>query len=79
MDVDLERFFDRVDFDVLMARGRIRELGIPDRNAREWATSSRGYWRIAGSPVLQVLPNEHWKDLGLIGLRETWHRLKTTA
>jgi RNA-directed DNA polymerase len=61
-------------------RRNLRKLGIPDRNAREWAASSKGYWRIAGSPVLQrALPNEHWDDLGLLGLRQTWHRLKTTA
>ncbi len=61
-------------------RRNLRKLGIPDRTAREWAASSKGYWRIAGSAVLQrALPNEHWEDLGLLGLRDTWHRLKTTA
>jgi RNA-directed DNA polymerase len=61
-------------------RQNLRRLGIFDRQAREWAASSKGYWRIAGSPVLQrALPNEHWDDLGLLGLRETWHRLKPAA
>jgi RNA-directed DNA polymerase len=41
-------------------RRNLRKLGIPDRTAREWAASSKGYWRIAGSAVLQrALPNEH--------------------
>jgi hypothetical protein len=61
-------------------RRNLRRLGIPDRTAREWAASSRGYWRIAGSPVLQrALPAAYWDDLGLLGLQLTWRRLKTTA
>jgi hypothetical protein len=27
----------------------------------------------------RALPNEYWDDLGLLGLRETWYRLKTTT
>ncbi|WP_326635403.1 group II intron reverse transcriptase/maturase [Streptosporangium sp. NBC_01755] len=61
-------------------RRNLRHLGIPDRTAREWAASSKGYWRIAGSVVLQrALPNAHWDDLGLLGLQNTWRRLRTTA
>ncbi|MEU7882492.1 group II intron reverse transcriptase/maturase [Microbispora bryophytorum] len=61
-------------------RRSLSTLGIPDRTAREWATSSKGYWRIAGSPVLQrALPNAYWDGLGLLGLQSTWHRLRTTA
>jgi group II intron reverse transcriptase/maturase len=61
-------------------RRNLRQLGIPDRNAREWAVSSKGYWRIAGSAVLQrALPNSYWDDLGLLGLQATWRRLTTTA
>ncbi|MEU8251613.1 group II intron reverse transcriptase/maturase [Nonomuraea sp. NPDC048916] len=61
-------------------RRNLRQLGIPDRAAREWAASSKGYWRIAGSPVLKrALPNIHWDDLGLLGLQNTWRRLRTTA
>ena len=61
-------------------RRNLRRLGIPDRNAREWAASSKGYWRIAGSPVLhRALPNTHWDDLGLLGLQATWRRLRPTA
>ncbi|MEU7916968.1 group II intron reverse transcriptase/maturase [Microbispora bryophytorum] len=58
----------------------LRRLGIPERSAREWAMSGRGYWRIACSPVLaRALPNVYWDDLGLKGLYPTWHRFKTTA
>ena len=31
----------------------LRALGIPERSAREWAGSRKGYWRIAGSAPLQ--------------------------
>jgi RNA-directed DNA polymerase len=58
----------------------LRQLGIPDRSAREWAASSKGYWRIAGSPVLdRALPNTYWDDLGLLRLKQTWLRLRTAA
>ncbi len=61
-------------------RRNLRQLGISDRNAREWAASSKGYWRIAGSPVLKrALPNTYWDDLGLLGLQATWRRLTTAA
>jgi RNA-directed DNA polymerase len=33
----------------------LRRLGIPGREAREWAYSPRGYWRVAGSPILSAL------------------------
>ncbi|TDE12712.1 group II intron reverse transcriptase/maturase [Actinomadura sp. 6K520] len=61
-------------------RRNLRRLGIPEHTAREWAGSSKGYWRIAGSPVLQrALPNTHWDDLGLLGLQATWRRLRPAA
>jgi RNA-directed DNA polymerase len=61
-------------------RHNLRKLGIPELSARRWAASSKGYWRIAGSAVLKrALPNTHWDDIGLLGLRNTWHRLRATA
>ncbi|MEU6720411.1 group II intron maturase-specific domain-containing protein [Nonomuraea sp. NPDC046802] len=46
------------------------QVGIPDAVGREWAASSKGYWRIARSPVLQrALSNTHWDDLGRVGYR----------
>jgi RNA-directed DNA polymerase len=54
-------------------------LGIPERSARKWAGSSKGYWRIAGTAVLErALPNSYWEDLGLRTLKPTWQRLRST-
>lgn len=59
-------------------RRNLRALGIGERSAREWASSSKGYWRIAGSVVLQrALPNAYWDDLGLHMLKPTWQRLRS--
>ncbi|WP_338672682.1 group II intron reverse transcriptase/maturase [Streptomyces sp. SCSIO 30461] len=59
-------------------RRNLRALGIPERSAREWAVSSKGYWRIAGSVVLQrALPTSYWDDLGLHMLKPTWQRLRS--
>jgi group II intron reverse transcriptase/maturase len=61
-------------------RRNLCQLGIPDRTAREWAASSKGYWRIAGSGVLhRSLPIAYWHNLGLLGMQDAWRRLKTTA
>ena len=59
-------------------RRMLRSLGVPDRSAREWASSGKGYWRIGGSVVLQrALPNAYWEDLGLRMLKPTWQRLRS--
>jgi hypothetical protein len=56
----------------------LRMLGITERNAREWAGSSKGYWRIAGSAVLdRALPNSYWDDLGLHMFKPTWQRSRS--
>jgi RNA-directed DNA polymerase len=56
----------------------LKALGIGDRQAREWAASSKGYWRIAGSVVLQqALPTSYWDDQGLKLLKPTWQRLRS--
>ena len=35
----------------------LRALGIPDHDARSWAASQKGYWRVAGSwPLQRALP-----------------------
>lgn len=58
----------------------LRALGIAEWQAREWASSGKGYWRIAGSAVLQrALPNSHWEDLGLRMLKLTWQRLRSAG
>ncbi|MGH3965364.1 MAG: group II intron maturase-specific domain-containing protein [Pseudonocardiaceae bacterium] len=61
-------------------RHNLRIRGISERNARKWAGSSKGYWRVAGSGILHVsLPNTYWTRLGLNTLSQTWQRLYTTA
>lgn len=56
-------------------RRNLVALGIRDDQAREWAASSKGYWRIAGSPPLQrSLTNAYWDDQGLRGFSHHWHR-----
>lgn len=61
-------------------RRNLRGLGIPARDARRWAISSKGCWRIAGSPVLQrALPRAYWDGLGLQSLSQSWLRLRTTS
>jgi group II intron reverse transcriptase/maturase len=58
-------------------RRELRALGIPERAAREWAGSRKGYWRIAGSPVLQrALPNAYWAELGLKGFSDPYRRFR---
>jgi RNA-directed DNA polymerase len=59
-------------------RAMLRKLGINERNSHEWGNSSKGYWRIAGSAVLQrALPNSYWDDQGLHMLKPTWQRLRS--
>jgi RNA-directed DNA polymerase len=61
-------------------RHNLRIRGISESNARKWGGSSKGYWRVAGSKVLQVsLPNAYWSRLGLNTLSQTWQRLNRTA
>ena len=62
--------------------GGERLLGVPtcERTARKWAGGSKGYWRVAGSQVLQVaLPNSYWNRLGVKTLTATRQRLNQTA
>jgi RNA-directed DNA polymerase len=58
-------------------RRNLQALGIPERAAREWAGSRKGYWRIAGSAVLnRALPNVYWADLGLQGFSDPYRRFR---
>jgi len=55
----------------------LRALGIPERAARQWAASRKGYWRIAGSAVLnRALPNAYWNQLGLAGFSDPYCRFR---
>ena len=56
---------------------KLRAAGIPEHDARRWAFSRKGYWRIAGSPVLSTaLPNAYWAKLGLEGFLDPYHRFR---
>jgi RNA-directed DNA polymerase len=56
----------------------LRALGIPALDARRWAASRKGYWRIAGSWPLQVgLPNTYWHTtMGLTGFLAPYRRFR---
>jgi len=60
--------------------GRYRGLvsqGISPWQARKWAGPGRGYWRIAGSPILQrALPVSYWHELGLAGFLGPYRQLR---
>ncbi len=58
-------------------RRNLVALGIPEWQARQWAASRKGYWRLSGSPPLQrALPNRYWTDLGLVPLSDRVRRLR---
>jgi hypothetical protein len=60
-------------------RRNLLALGVTPRTARESAGSSKGCWRMSGSPALsQALPNAHWQQLGLLGFGQSWRRLRPT-
>jgi len=56
----------------------LRALGIPDHDARSWAASQKGYWRVAGSwPLQTALPNAYWhKTTGLKGFLDPYRRFR---
>jgi RNA-directed DNA polymerase len=54
------------------------KLGINEYYSSTWGYSSKGYWRIAGSAVLQrALPNSYRDGLGLRMLKPTWQRMRS--
>ena len=53
----------------------LRALGIPAQKAHEWANTSKGPWRIAGSaPLHRAMPNAYWRNQGLVGFSESYRR-----
>lgn len=57
-------------------RRNMRALGIADRDARRWASTRKGSWRIARSaPLQRALPRAYWEQLGLQGFSESTRRL----
>ena len=58
-------------------RRNLRALGISETNARQWASSRKGYWRIAGSkPLAVAMPNGYWTKLGLQGFLGPYRRFR---
>jgi RNA-directed DNA polymerase len=58
-------------------RRNLRALGIPERFAREWAGSRKGYWRLARSWVLsRSLTDAYWREQGLQGFTDPYRRLR---
>lgn len=59
---------------------RVRELmrlGVPKARAYMWGNSSKGYCRIAHSPVLlRTLHNAYWRSEGYKGFAETYRERK---
>jgi hypothetical protein len=58
-------------------RRNLVALGIPERQAYQWASSRKGYWRVAGSWILsRALPNAHWTNQGLQGFSDPYRRFR---
>ncbi len=58
-------------------RRNLAALNIPERRAAQWAASSKGPWRIAGSaPLQRAMPTAYWTDQGLRGFNHHWQRLR---
>ena len=54
-------------------------LGISPNDARRWAGSGRGPWRMSNSPPLsRALNNRYWEALGLQSVSARWRRLRST-
>jgi len=58
-------------------RRNLIALGVSPGTAHQWAGSSIGPWRMAGSPPLQrSLTNAYWTSLGLQGFTEPYRRFR---
>jgi group II intron reverse transcriptase/maturase len=61
-------------------RRNLAALGIPARQAHQWAYTRKGYWRIAGSaPLQRALPNAYWAAQGLKGFTDPYHRFRDNS
>ena len=54
----------------------LRALGLPEEDVHRLANARKGPWRMAGGPLNKVLTNAYWRKQGLIGLTETYERLR---
>ncbi|OME45355.1 MULTISPECIES: group II intron reverse transcriptase/maturase [Paenibacillus] len=59
---------------------RLISLGVPKDKAYEWGNTRKGYWRIAGSPILQhVLNNQYWEANGLKSVLDRYNSLRNIS
>ncbi|ULO06284.1 group II intron reverse transcriptase/maturase [Paenibacillus sp. 19GGS1-52] len=59
---------------------RLVSLGMPKNKAYEWGNTRKGYWRIAGSPILQrALNNQYWESNGLRSLLDRYNSLRNIS
>ena len=59
---------------------RLISLGVPKDIAYEWGNTRKGYWRIAGSPILQrALNNRYWETNGLKSLMDRYNLLRNIS
>lgn len=59
---------------------RLISLGVPKEKALEWGNTRKGYWRVAGSPILeQPLNNQYWKSSGLVSLKDRYNNLRNIS
>ncbi len=55
----------------------LRSLGVPPGKAREWANTSKGPWRVAGSWILNTtLTKAHWTSHDLKGFLDPYRRFR---
>lgn len=62
-------------------RTKLRMLqrhGIQRNQAWQWANTSKGTWRIAGSAVMtRALPNAYWRTQGLMDFSESYRSARS--
>ena len=84
VDLDIEKFFDRVNHDIVMARvarkvkdkwkrvhtryRELRRLGQPEWKVQKVANARKGPWRMANGPLNSILTLAYWQSQGLINL-----------
>ncbi|MRN53788.1 group II intron reverse transcriptase/maturase [Paenibacillus monticola] len=59
---------------------RLLSLGMPKGKAYEWGNTRKGYWRIAGSPILsRALNNQYWESNGLKSLLDRYNSIRNIS
>ncbi len=59
---------------------RLVSLGVPKDKAFEWGNTRKGYWRIAGSPILhRALGNQYWESIGWKSLTDRYSSLRNIS